>query len=75
MDEEKTPREWIPKKTLTKGQAITAMAVGGLMLLLSIVIPTEKESTAYIIKVIAGLLGLCVIIVGSLFRPPKNTRK
>ena len=41
--DEKTSTEFAPKKQLTKGQFITVMVVGGLMLLLSIVIPTEAD--------------------------------
>ena len=66
------------KKQLTKVQAITLMVVGGLMLLLSIVIPTEPDSTAHTIKVFVGLLGVCVLVVGAALRPmqaPKNTEK
>jgi hypothetical protein len=77
MDEKSTTKS-VPKKRLTKGQAITVMATGGLLLLLSIVIPTEPDSTAHTIKVFVGLLGVCVLIVGAALRPteaPKNTEK
>jgi len=69
--DEKTSTEFAPKKQLTKGQMIALVAVGGLMLLLSIVIPTEKPSTAYTIKVIVGMAGFCLILVGTAFRPVK----
>jgi uncharacterized membrane protein HdeD (DUF308 family) len=78
MDEKKASKEFGPKKQLTKSQAITVMAVGGLMLLLSIVIPTENPSTAHTIKVIVGVLGVCVLCVGVYFRPkeaPKNSKE
>ena len=77
MDEKITSTEFAPKKQLTKGQMIAVMAVGRLMLLLSIVIPTESDSTAHTIKIIVGILGLCVLCVGGYFRPmkvPKNLR-
>ena len=60
-----------PKKQWTNRQAITVMVVGGLMLLLSIVIPTEEQSTAHTIKVVMGCLGVCVALVGANFRPMK----
>jgi protein-S-isoprenylcysteine O-methyltransferase Ste14 len=74
---EKTSTEFVPKKVMTKGQMIAVIAVGGLMLLLSIVIPTENSSTAHTIKVIVGMLGLCIVIVGLYLRPikaPKNPK-
>jgi len=78
MDEKKASTEFAPKKQLTKGQMIAVIAVGGLMLLLSIVIPTEPDSTAHTIKVIVGILGVCIIIAGLAFRPmkaPKNPKE
>jgi len=67
--DEKTTMKFAPKKHLTKAQAITVMVVGGLMLLLSIVIPTAPDSTAHTVKVIVGVLGMCVVIVGVCYRP------
>ncbi len=72
--DEKTSTEFVPKKVMTKGKMIAAIAVGGLMLLLSIVIPTENPSTAHTIKVIAGMMGVCIVIVGLYFRPIKATK-
>jgi ABC-type nitrate/sulfonate/bicarbonate transport system permease component len=69
--DEKTSAGFVPKKLLTKGQMIAVIAVGGLMLLLSIIIPTETPSIAHTIKVIAGIVGVCIIFVGIYFRPPK----
>lgn len=66
---EKASKKSSSKKQLTKVQAITVMAVGGLMLLLSIVIPTAPDSTAHTVKVIVGVLGMCVVIVGVCYRP------
>ncbi len=60
-----------PKKQFSKNQAITIMAVGGFMLLMAIVIPTEPQSTAYTIKIVVGFLGLCVLCVGAYLRPMK----
>jgi protein-S-isoprenylcysteine O-methyltransferase Ste14 len=76
--EEKTSKEFAPKKQLTKGQFIAVMAVGGLMLLLSIVIPTAPDSTGHTVKIIVGILGLLVLCVGAYFRPmraPKNPKE
>jgi uncharacterized membrane protein HdeD (DUF308 family) len=76
--DEKTTMKFVPKKHLTKVQAITVMAVGGLMLLLSIVIPTAPDSNAHTVKVIVGVLGMCVGIVGVCYRPmeaPKNPKE
>jgi len=66
------------KKQLTKVQAIIVMVVGGLMLLLSIVIPTAPDSNAHTLKVVVGLLGVLIGIVGAAFRPgegPKQTKE
>jgi len=75
---EKASKKSSSKRQLTKVQAITVMAVGGLMLLLSIVIPTAPDSNAHTLKVVVGFLGLCVGIVGAAFRPteaPKNPKQ
>ncbi len=61
----------VSKKQTTKGQAITIMVVGGFMLLMSIVIPTERPSTAYTIKIVVGILGICVLCLGAYLRPMK----
>ena len=74
MDEKKESTEFVPRKHLTKVQAITLMTAGGLMLLLSIVIPTENPSTAHTIKVIVGMLGVCVVCVGAWLRPMKAAK-
>ena len=63
------------KKQLTKVQAITVMAVGGLMLFLSIVIPTEPDSNAHTLKVVVGFLGVCIACVGAVFRPGEGPIK
>jgi len=73
--DEKTLSKSVPKKQLTKGQAITTMVVGGLMLLLSIVIPTEAQSTAHTIKVVVGFLGVGVLGVGAWLRPMKASKE
>ena len=73
--DERTLSKSVPKKQLTKGQAITIMAVGGLMLLLSIVIPTGEESTAHTIKVVVGFLGVGVLCVGAWLRPTKASKE
>jgi hypothetical protein len=76
--EENTSKGWVPKRQLTMGQTIAVIAVGGLMLLLSIVIPTESPSTAHTIKVIVGILGFIIGLVGLSLRPtkaPKNPKE
>ncbi len=75
MDEKIESTKFVPKKHLTKGQAIVVMAVGGFMLLLSIVIPTENPSTAHTIKVIVGIVGVFVICVGAWLRPMKASKE
>ena len=65
-------------KKLTKPQAITVMAVGGVMLLLAIVIPAERETTGFTIKLVVGFLGVGVFFVGAGLRPleaPKNPKE
>ena len=78
MDEKKTSTESAPKSKLTKTQAIIVMVVGGFMLLLSIVIPTESDSTGHTIKVIVGIGGFIIGMVGVMYRPvkgPKNPKE
>ena len=77
MDEKKTSTKSVPKSKLTKTQAIIVMIVGGLMFLLAIVIPGEMGTTAYTIKIIAGVLGMCVALAGAGLRPiePPKTPK
>ena len=72
--DEKTSTVFVPKKLLTKGQMIAVIAVGGLMLLLSIVVPTEIPSTAHTIKVIVGIVGVLVICVGLWLQPVKGQK-
>jgi protein-S-isoprenylcysteine O-methyltransferase Ste14 len=71
MDQKKKSTESTPKSKLTKTQAIIVMIVGGLMLLLSIVLPAERGSTGFTIKVIVGMLGVVVACVGSVLRPKR----
>jgi len=76
--EEKTSGGWVPKKQFTRGQTIAVITVGGLMLLLSIVIPTEPGSTGHTVKVIVGILGFIIGMVGVTYRPtkaPKNPKE
>ncbi len=75
MNEKIVSKEHVPKKHLTKGQAVTVMIIGGLMLLLAIVIPTEIPSTAHTIKVIVGILGVCAVCAGAWLRPLKAPKK
>ncbi len=65
-------------KKLTKPQAITVMAAGGLIFLLAIVIPAGRETTGFTIKMIAGFLGLVAFFVGAWLRPmeaPENPKE
>ena len=73
--EERSSIEQRPKRQLTKVQSITLMVVGGLMLLLSMVIRTEVPSTAHTIKVIVGMLGFIIGMVGVSLRPLKAPKK
>ena len=75
--DEKTSTEFAPKKQLTKGQMVAVMAVGGLMFLLAIIIPAERGSTGFTIKIIVAMLGLVVACVGSVLRPkaPANPKE
>ena len=66
---EDTPRNIGPKKPLTKRQAITLMSIGGLLLLLAIVIPTEQGSTVQMVKVGVGIVGFCGFCAGAYLRP------
>ena len=77
MDEKKTSTESVPKSKLTKTQAIIVMVVGGLIFLLAIVIPAERGSTGFTIKIIVAMLGLVVACVGSVLRPkaPANPKE
>ncbi len=59
------------KRQLTMPQAMAVMAIGGVMLALAIVIPTEEGSSAQMWKVLLGLVGVCVAGVGSYLRPIK----
>jgi hypothetical protein len=69
--EENASKGWVPKRQFTMGQTIAVTTVGGLMLLLSIVIPTESPSTAHTVKVIVGMLGFIIGMVGVVYRPVK----
>ncbi len=66
---EETPANVGPKKPLTKPQAITVMVIGGLVVLLAVVIPTEQGSTAQMVKVGVGFVGFCVLCAGAYLRP------
>lgn len=75
--EESTSKGWVPKRQFTMGEMTAVTAVGGLMLLMSIVIPTENPSTAHTVKVIVGMLGFIIGMVGVMYRPvevPKNPK-
>ena len=60
-----------PKKSWTRKQAMTVIGVGAFMFLLAIIIPTKEQSTAYMIKVIVGIVGIIIACVGAYFRPMK----
>jgi hypothetical protein len=72
--EENAAKGWVPKRQFTMGQTVAVTTVGGLMLLLSIVIPAESPSTAHTIKVIAGMLGFVIGMVGVVYRPVKISK-
>jgi hypothetical protein len=52
-------------------QAMVVMVVGGLMLLLAIVIPTEAGSSAQMWKLLMGFVGFCILGMGAYLRPMK----
>jgi hypothetical protein len=60
-----------PKMQLTMQQAMVVMVVGGLMLLLAIVIPTEAGSSAQMWKLLMGFVGFCILGMGAYLRPMK----
>ena len=63
--DQKVPPPSSPKKESTRFKEHILMAVGGLMFFLSMVISVgEKMSTPHIIKVVGGILGLCIFCVG-----------
>ncbi len=66
---ENTPAQSGPKTPLTKPQAITVMVIGGIMLLLAILIPTEPGSTAQMVKLGVGFVGFCALCAGAYLRP------
>lgn len=69
MAEETTQKGFGPKKRLTKTQAIAVMVIGIVILLLPMIIPSEQGSTLHTVKVVVGLLGLCVLFLGLYLRP------
>ncbi|MCX7787854.1 MAG: hypothetical protein N2442_09165 [Spirochaetes bacterium] len=62
------------KKTLTKTQAMAVMGIGGGLFLLSILVPVQQGTTLYTVKVIAGILGFCVLCVGAYLRPVNKAK-
>ena len=60
-------RKW----DFTKTQAIIVMLIGSLLLVASMIVPTETGTPAHTVKVIAGLIGACVLFVGIWRRPMK----
>ena len=61
-----------PKRQMTMQQAIIVMVVGGLLLFLAIVIPTEAGSSAQMWKVLMGIVGACILAAGLYLRPMKS---
>ncbi len=61
------------RKSLTKAQAMWVMGIGGFLFLLSILVPAQQGTTLYTIKIIAGIIGFCVLCLGAYLRPvPKE---
>lgn len=66
-------RDVSKRKSLTKTQAMWVMGIGGLLFLLSILVPVPQGTTLYTIKIIAGIVGFCVLCIGAYLRPmPKG---
>ena len=61
------------KKTVSMKTAIVIISIGGVLFLLSIVIPTVQGTTAQTLKIGMGALGLAVMALGSYLRPVKQT--
>jgi len=51
------------------------MGVGGLLFLLAILVPVQQGTTLYTAKVIAGIIGFCVLCVGAYLRPMPREKK
>lgn len=60
------------RRELTKPQAITVMLVGGLMLVLPMIIPTEAGTNIHTMKIIGAFLGACILIAGAYLRPMQS---
>ncbi len=69
MAEETTKRGFGPKKRLTKGQAISVMVAGGILIVVPWFIPSEQGSTMQILKIGVGLTGFVILCLGSYYRP------
>jgi len=70
MAEESEKKDFGPRKRLTKPQAVSAMVVGGAM----IVIPwwfvsAEQGSALQMVKVAVGLAGFVILCLGAYYRP------
>lgn len=69
MAEESAPKDFGPKKRLTKVQAVGIMVLGGVLLVVPWFIPSEQGSTMYIVKTVISVVGFVAICVGSYYRP------
>ena len=69
MAEERTQKDFGPKKRLTKSQAVSVMVAGGILLVLPWFIPSEQGSTLYYVKMAISLAGFAGLCLGSYYRP------
>ena len=66
---EEAKKDFGPKKRLTKVQAVGIMVVGGVLLILPWFIPSEQDSTLYMMKTVISVVGFVVLCLGSYYRP------
>jgi hypothetical protein len=69
MAEEPVQRKLGPKKRLTKSQAISVMATGGVMLVLPWFFPIAEGSSLSVVKTIVSAIGFVILCLGSYYRP------
>jgi hypothetical protein len=69
MVEETTPKEFRPKKRLTRPQAIAVMVAGAVLIVVPWLINAEQGSALQLVKVGVGLVGFIALCVGAYLRP------
>jgi hypothetical protein len=63
----------LPKKRreLKKNQAIAVMVIGGILAAQAFFFSTEVGSSAHTTKIVVGIIGFFILIVGAALRPIK----